>query len=79
MELIRALEVRSLLHVGEFIAFSALHRKESRGAHSRTDYPKRDDKHFLHHSLVHKDDKGNLLRDTLTVVITRHQPEERKY
>jgi len=51
MELIAALELGSLITVGKIIMHSALWRKESRGAHSRSDYPERNDLEFLKHSL----------------------------
>ena len=37
------MEIDSLLRIAEIIIVGALNRRESRGAHSRTDYPKRDD------------------------------------
>ncbi|MCU7856815.1 MAG: succinate dehydrogenase flavoprotein subunit, partial [Candidatus Thiodiazotropha sp. (ex Lucinoma borealis)] len=46
-----ALELENLIDVGLAIAVSALHRKESRGAHSRPDYPKRDDADWMKHTL----------------------------
>ncbi len=79
MELVRALELRSIMYVGEMIAFGALHRKESRGAHSRTDFPERDDGRFLYHSLITRDHVGDLSLETLPVSITKFQPQERKY
>jgi succinate dehydrogenase subunit A (EC 1.3.5.1) len=51
MELIAALELGSLITVGKMIMHSALWRKESRGAHYRSDYPERNDAEFLKHSL----------------------------
>jgi succinate dehydrogenase / fumarate reductase, flavoprotein subunit len=51
MELVNALELRSLLIVGEIILASALAREESRGAHSRSDFPERNDAKYLKHSL----------------------------
>ncbi len=53
MELIAALELRSLITVGKMIMHSALWRKESRGAHFRNDYPERNDAEFLKHSLAY--------------------------
>jgi succinate dehydrogenase / fumarate reductase flavoprotein subunit len=53
LDLVQALELRSLLTVGMAIASSALERCESRGAHSRGDFPQRDDSQFLHHTLVY--------------------------
>jgi succinate dehydrogenase / fumarate reductase flavoprotein subunit len=52
---IEALELDNLLDVGLSIAVSALHRKESRGAHSRPDYPHRDDVNWMKHSLYFKE------------------------
>ena len=77
-ELVAALELANLLDVGEAIAHAALQRRESRGAHTRRDFPKRDDAQFLHHSVVHFDAAGPRL-STKPVTITRWQPEERKY
>ena len=55
-------------------------RKESRGSHSRDDFEERDDENFLKHSLAYRDaDGGDPRIDYLDVVITRWQPEERKY
>lgn len=48
---VEALELDNLLLVAEATAYSALERKESRGAHSRPDYPDRDDKNWLKHLL----------------------------
>jgi succinate dehydrogenase / fumarate reductase flavoprotein subunit len=46
-----ALELENMIDVGLSIAVSALHRKESRGAHSRPDYPQRDDANWMKHTL----------------------------
>jgi len=48
---IEALELENLFDIGMAIAVSAANRKESRGAHSRPDYPERDDKEWMKHSL----------------------------
>ncbi|MCK2041745.1 succinate dehydrogenase flavoprotein subunit [Chromohalobacter salexigens] len=48
---VEALELDNLLEVAEATAISALDRKESRGAHSRYDYPDRDDANWLKHSM----------------------------
>ncbi|HVH87384.1 MAG TPA: L-aspartate oxidase [Terriglobales bacterium] len=51
----QSIETRNLLIVGDLIARSALAREESRGAHFRTDFPQRDDEHFLKHSILKRD------------------------
>lgn len=77
-ELIEALELRNLLIVGEIILSSALARQESRGAHSREDYPQRDDEKFLRHTLAYYSPAGIEIR-YMPVVINRFEPKERKY
>ncbi|WP_110666140.1 succinate dehydrogenase flavoprotein subunit [Salinicola halophilus] len=54
---VEALELDNLLEVAEATAIAALERKESRGAHSRYDYPDRDDVNWLKHSLFHPSNK----------------------
>ena len=56
---IEALELENLMDVSMATVVSAAARKESRGAHSRLDYPKRDDKNWLKHTLFFQD--GNVL------------------
>jgi len=78
-ELAAALELSYLLDVAEAIVQSALVRKESRGSHQRTDYPKRDDEGFLKHHLVFRGDGGPPRIESLPVTITRWPPGERVY
>lgn len=82
-ELTTALELSYMLDTAEAVVVSALHRKESRGAHQRTDYPKRDDGNYLAHSLIYSgggNGTPNSLRlEYLPVVITRWPPGERVY
>ena len=77
-EIIEALELRSLMIVGEMILTSALNRQESRGSHAREDYPNRDDTTFLHHTLAYYSPAGIDLAQ-MPVTITLFQPQERKY
>ena len=77
-QVIAALELDCMLDVAEAVAHSALNRKESRGSHTRTDFPKRDDQNFLKHTLAHRTAQGPRI-EYLPVTITRWQPEERKY
>jgi succinate dehydrogenase / fumarate reductase flavoprotein subunit len=77
-ELIEALELQSLMMVGEIILASAFNRKESRGAHSREDYSARDDENFLKHTLAYYSPAGIDI-NYMPVVINRFEPQERKY
>ena len=78
-ELTALLELSGMLDVAQTIIESALHREESRGAHQRTDFPNRDDEHFLAHTLVHRESDGTARVDYLPVTITRWPPGERVY
>jgi len=78
-QLIAALELGFLLDVAETILQCALQREESRGAHQRTDFPDRDDKKFLAHSLVSKGKNGRPEVSYLPVTITRWPPGKRVY
>ena len=77
-ELYEILELGNMLKMAEIISTGALARKESRGGHFRTDYPKRDDENFLKHSMIGSDG-DELDIHYKPVTITRYQPEERKY
>jgi succinate dehydrogenase / fumarate reductase flavoprotein subunit len=77
-DVLEAFELGSLLDIAEATAVSALARQESRGGHSREDFPKRDDVNWLKHTLAHKE--GETIRlDYRPVVITRYEPKERVY
>jgi fumarate reductase flavoprotein subunit len=78
-ELTAAMELGFMLDVAEAIVHCALHRTESRGAHQRTDFPKRDDEKFLAHSLVYRNADGSSRVEHLPVKITRWPPGERVY
>jgi succinate dehydrogenase / fumarate reductase flavoprotein subunit len=80
-DLLAALETDHLLTFSEVVVESALNRTESRGAHSRTDYKKRNDAQWLKHTLAHKNGAGAPRLDYKDVAIfyDRYPPEERKY
>ncbi|UCF04335.1 MAG: succinate dehydrogenase flavoprotein subunit [bacterium] len=78
VDLLEALELGHMLDFTEIIVEGALNRKESRGAHYRTDFPKRNDGDWLKHTLAWKKD-GEIIFDYKPVVITRFQPKERTY
>ena len=72
------MELDSMFRVAEIVLVGAINRKESRGAHARTDYTKRDDVNFLHHTLAYYDPNEPIMK-TFPVTITKYQPVERKY
>jgi succinate dehydrogenase / fumarate reductase flavoprotein subunit len=77
-ELMEAIELDHQLNLSEVILFSALHRRESRGAHFREDFPMRADRYYLKHTLIYQTAKGPGVRYK-PVKITRFQPEARVY
>ena len=77
-ELGQALELGNMIDVAEAVAVSAVQRKESRGAHTRTDFPTRNDAELLKHSVVKFSPDGPTV-DYKPVTLTRWEPEERKY
>jgi succinate dehydrogenase flavoprotein subunit len=77
-DLIQALELGSMLEMADCLVTGAIARTESRGAHSRLDYPERDDENWLRHTLTSYDDGGVAL-DYKPVTITEHQPAVRTY
>ena len=78
LQLQEALELGFMLDLAEVITIGALMRRESRGAHYRNDFPTRDDKNFLKHTLVNytRDGPRFSYKD---VVITKWQPAARVY
>ena len=78
LDLLWNLELEVMLDVAEVIAKGALARRESRGSHSRTDFPERDDANWLHHTVAHYTPGGPEFGGK-DVAITRWQPEARTY
>jgi succinate dehydrogenase / fumarate reductase flavoprotein subunit len=77
-ELMEVIELGFLLDCSEATIAGALERKESRGAHYRTDYPKRDDANFLKHTLAYREMNEVALRYK-PVALGTFEPQERKY
>jgi succinate dehydrogenase / fumarate reductase flavoprotein subunit len=73
-DLLQAFELQSLLDVAEAIVASALARQESRGAHYRSDYPKRDDAQWLKHTVASQTPQGPALTYE-PVTVTRFPPK----
>ena len=77
--LIFTLELGFMLDCAETIILGALERKESRGAHTRTDIPDRDDENWLKHILISRTEDGETAIDYLPVKITQWEPQIRSY
>ncbi|MEE9358468.1 succinate dehydrogenase flavoprotein subunit [Candidatus Vondammii sp. HM_W22] len=78
-ELVAALELGNMLDLADVVVRGALARTESRGAHSREDYPKRDDDNWMKHTLVMLGDDGEPVLSYAPVTITDFKPEARTY
>jgi len=79
MELINIWELGNLLDLAEVTTVTAIARTESRGGHSREDYPDRDDKNWLKHSLAWVRPDGSIDLKYKPVVLTKYEPKERTY
>lgn len=81
-DLLATLETEHLLTFSEVIVAGALARTESRGAHSRTDFPRRDDENWLKHTLAHPTEPGQpptLSYKSVNINWEKYPPQERKY
>jgi succinate dehydrogenase / fumarate reductase flavoprotein subunit len=77
-ELLEILELENLLDLSLITAASALNREESRGAHSREDFPDRDDENWLKHTLARLVE-GEVSITDQPVDITKFKPKPRVY
>ena len=77
-DLQEAIELGHMLDYALFIVEGAINRKESRGAHYREDFPKRDDENYLKHTFGYLDD-NEIKIEYSDVKITKFEPQERKY
>lgn len=80
-DVMSAMETDNLLIFSEVLLEGALARKESRGAHSRTDYPKRDDENWMKHTVatLNADGETELTYKEVCIFQDRYPPQERKY
>ena len=85
-DLLEAIELGFLLDLAEVLVYSARNRKESRGGHMRDDFPDRDDKNYMQHTMAYlsgdphsANPEDHIRLDWKPVVVTNYQPMERKY
>jgi len=78
-DLQEAIELGHLIDFSLFIVEGALARKESRGAHYREDFPKRDDENFLKHTYAKFDGDYSVALEYGDVTLGKFEPQERKY
>jgi len=77
-DLTSALELENMLELAEVMLAGGIARQESRGAHSRLDYPARDDRNWLKHTLAFRTQEGPRLGYS-PVRVTIWKPTERRY
>jgi succinate dehydrogenase / fumarate reductase flavoprotein subunit len=78
-DLQEAIEFGHMLDFAEFIVEGAILRKESRGAHFREEFQKRDDENFLKHTMAYMDSNGDITTEYMNVVLGNHELAERTY
>ncbi len=78
-DLVAVLELGNMLELAEIVTKGALERTECRGAHYREDFPERDDKNWLKHTIATKGTDGEPVLSFEDVTITKFQPETRVY
>jgi succinate dehydrogenase / fumarate reductase flavoprotein subunit len=75
---VNVLELEAMFDIAEIVLAGGLARNESRGAHSRMDFPKRDDPNWLKHTLAYRAPEGPRF-EYVPVTITKYTPAERHY
>ena len=79
-DVLGAMEAENLFEFAEVVVSSALNRAESRGAHYRTDYRKRNDDQWLKHTMAHRAEDGPRLDyKDVNIDWEKYPPQERKY
>jgi succinate dehydrogenase / fumarate reductase flavoprotein subunit len=78
-DLQEAIELGHMIDFAAFIVEGAIAREESRGAHYREDFPKRDDEKFLKHTMAYMQEDGSIELKYMDVVLGEYEPTERTY
>jgi succinate dehydrogenase/fumarate reductase flavoprotein subunit len=73
------MELDFMLEVAQTIAVSALAREESRGAHSRRDFPERNDEKYLKHTVAYRRDGARPRLEYTDVHLGNFKPQPRTY
>lgn len=79
IDLQEAIELGHMIDFSRFIVEGAIARRESRGAHYREDFPKRDDENFLKHTMGYLKENGEIELRYMDVVLGKFEPQERTY
>ncbi len=78
-ELLETIELGNMIDYAQVIVEGALVRSESRGAHYRTDYPKRDDQNWMKHTYATRGPDGRAVIEYKPPTYAGYDPMERKY
>lgn len=78
-DILETIEMDHMLELTLVVAAGALARQESRGGHSRRDYPQRNDQSWLKHTLAYRQEDGTPTLRYKPVEIVKYEPQERKY
>ena len=79
LDLLSIFELEGMLDVAHTMIAGALAREESRGAHTRRDFPERDDKKWMKHTISYREEDGSPRLEYGEVTMTQWKPEVRTY
>ncbi|MBN1917906.1 MAG: FAD-binding protein, partial [Verrucomicrobia bacterium] len=79
LDLKETIELENTMTYAEVMMTGAIAREESRGGHSRRDFPKRDDVKWMKHTIAHKQPDGTIKLTYSPVALGEFEPMERKY
>ncbi len=79
LDLLSIFELGGMLDVAHTMVAGALAREESRGAHTRLDFPERNDEKWMKHTVASREEDGSPKLDYGDVTMTKWEPEVRTY